>query len=88
MVVKSAIVSNISTVYTHQCAYSAGVVGYGVDVVSVPVEIGDGAVVMTRIQHNQVKEGPNGERTPDAEVSKQWVVGSASVSDISHGLHP
>jgi hypothetical protein len=38
------------------------------DVVGVPVEIGNGAVVLTGIKHDQIKQTSNAEASPDTEV--------------------
>lgn len=50
----------------HQAA--AGVVGDLVYVVRVPVQVGDGAVVLTRVEHDQVKEIAKAEISPDAQI--------------------
>lgn len=47
---------------------SASIVAELVDVISVPVEIGNGAVVLTGVKHNQVEQAANAEASPDTEV--------------------
>jgi hypothetical protein len=47
---------------------STGIVADVMDVVGVPVEIGNGAVVLTGIKHDQIKQTSNAEASPDTEV--------------------
>ena len=47
---------------------SAGVVGNGVDIVGVPVQIGDRAIILTSVQHGQVQEIAKLEVSPDPQV--------------------
>jgi hypothetical protein len=47
---------------------STGIVADVVDVVGVPVEIGDGAVVLTGIEHDQIEQAADAEASPDTEV--------------------
>lgn len=45
-----------------------GVVGDRVDVVRVPVQVGDGPVVLPRVEHHQVEQLADAEGAPDAQV--------------------
>lgn len=45
---------------------STGVVGDGMDVVSVPVEVCDGAVIVPGVEHQEVDEFSDAEVSPDA----------------------
>jgi hypothetical protein len=47
---------------------AAGIVGDVVDVVGVPVQISDPAVVMTSVEHDQVHNIAKGERPPDTQI--------------------
>jgi hypothetical protein len=47
---------------------STGIVADVVDVVGVPVEIGDGAVVLTGIKHDQIEQAADAEASPDTKV--------------------
>lgn len=47
---------------------AADVVRDLVHVVGVPVQVGDGAVVLACVEHDQVEERADGERAPDTEI--------------------
>lgn len=38
------------------------------NIIRVPVEVGNGSIVMTSIEHNDIEKGTNGEAPPDAQV--------------------
>lgn len=38
------------------------------DIIGVPIEIGYGAVVLTSVEHDQIKQTADAEAAPDAEV--------------------
>lgn len=47
---------------------SSSIVAELVNVIGVPVKIGDGAVVLTSVEHDQVEQTTNAEASPDTEV--------------------
>ena len=51
---------------THQRTW--GIVRYGMNVIGVPVEIGDGSVVLPGVKHDEIKQGSDWKTPPNAEV--------------------
>ena len=64
------------------------IVGDGVDVVGVVVEIGDTSVVLAGIEHDKVEERTDREGSPDAQVVVQLNLPNGHPFEVgSHGIH-
>lgn len=47
---------------------SSGVIGQRVDVICVPVQICDGTVIVSSVEHDQIEQAANAEASPNTQV--------------------
>lgn len=67
---------------------STGIVGDLMDVVRVPVEISDAAIVLPGIEHDQIKQGADLEVSPDAKVIVHLDLADRHPFEVSsHSVH-
>ena len=58
------------------------------DVIRVPVEVCDGAVVLPRVEHHEVDERADAERPPDAQVVVHFDLADRHPFEVgAHGVH-
>lgn len=55
------------------------------DIVCVPVQIRDRAVVMPRVEHDEIKERANGEGSPDAKIIVHFDLAERVLSALLSG---
>jgi len=67
---------------------AARVVRDGMHVVSIPVQVGDGAVVVARVEHEEVDKLADAEGAPDAQVVIHFHLADRHPFKVgAHGIH-
>lgn len=57
-------------------------------IVRVPIQVGDGSIVLTGVKHDQVNQGADGEGSPDTQIVIHFHLSNGHPLEVrSDGIH-